>query len=72
MIIEWQNHSHCKEAIERSLGPLEKTSTDIGDAESQVLFMPVVMVTIMITAVPIVALSTSPLPQSLELSKPVF
>lgn len=54
MIIEWQNHSHCKEAMARSPVPLEMSSTDIGDRGSRVLFILGVRVTITIIAVPIV------------------
>lgn len=56
MIIERQNHSHCKETMARSPVPLEMSSTDIGDRGSQVLFIPGVRVTITIIAVPIITL----------------
>lgn len=56
MIIEWQNHSRCQEAMECSLVPLETGSPDMGDPRSWVLFVSVVTVTIVIRAVPVVPL----------------
>lgn len=32
MIIEWQNHPYCKEAMKHVLVPLEKASTEMREA----------------------------------------
>ena len=66
MIIEWQNHSHCKEAMEHSLVALEKASTDIGAAESRVLFMPAVVIVIMIMIITVSIVTVFHLPPSPE------